>query len=179
MIGYRVAEEGDMRFIRHAWVESFRTSHYAGVIPMKIYFQLYHDIIREILERDGTRVLIAFNSSHPSQIFAFLAHEAGFSLPLVHYVYVKEDFRQLPQKDSSFKNGLATMLMQKIDIPGKDPFYYTFKTGIWSRLTKWSGPFSGAIYKPLYARFDEVEAKAHDREHSKHKTQAKEEQKCA
>ena len=179
MIGYRFAEEGDMRFIRHAWVENFRTSHHAGVIPMKIYFQLYHDIIREILERDATRVLVAFNSSHPSQIFAFLAHENGLSLPLIHYVYVKEDFRQLPKKDPSFEKGLTSMMMEKVDIPTKGPFYYTFKTGIWARLTKWGGPFPKATYKPLYARFDEDEAKAHDQEHTKHKTQAKEEQKCA
>ncbi len=175
VIGYRQAVEDDMRFVRHSWVESFRTSHYAGVIPMNEYFRLYHDITKNLVARENSFVMVAFNPSHESQIFGFVAYELGFSLPLVHYVYVKEDFRALPTKDGSFTEGLATLLLKAVGVNPKSPFYYTFKTGIWAWLSKREGPFSGGIYKPLLARFSKREAVAHE----KQETQAKEDRKCA
>lgn len=177
MIGIRLANEEDMKFVRHSWVESFRCSHYAGVIPMKDYFSIYHRVLSELMERDGFSAIVAYNHTETSQIFGFLACESGFTAPLVHYTYIKEDFRRLPQKDPAFKKGIATMLMEKMGILPKEPFYYTFKTGAFYRLTKWGGPWSGGIFKPLYARFPEEEAKTHDLEQSN--LIKKEDRKCA
>ncbi len=179
VIGYTPAREGDMRFIRHSWVESFRTSHYAGMIPMKDYFRIYHDILREIMDRGGVKVLVAYNPSHPTQIFGFCCYEVGFTLPMVHYVYIKEDFRQLPKKDNTFTKGLATMLLGECGIDPKEDFYYTFKTGSWSRLTRWGAPFCGGIYRPLFARFNKDEAQKHEKDHPKTKTHQREEKRCA
>jgi hypothetical protein len=174
-VGYREAVEDDMRFVRHSWVESFRTSHYAGLVPMDAYFKLYHKITKDLMEREDSFVMVAYNPSHESQIFGFVAYERGFSLPLVNYIYVKEDFRELPTKDGSFNEGLATLLLKAAGVDPKAPFYYTFKTGVWAWLSKREGPFSGGIYKPLLARFSKREAV----DHESHETQAKEDRKCA
>jgi hypothetical protein len=175
MIGYRTAEESDMRFVRHSWVESYRCSHYAGMVHMENYFRVYHEVLTKLLDRDGAKVIVAFNEHQPTQIFGFCCHEEGFTKPLIHYCYVKEDFRQLPKKDESFKEGIATMLLRECGAPPKEPFYYTFKTGIWAKLSRWGAPFSGGIYKPLMARFDKAEAQNHERETKP----AKEDRKCA
>jgi len=177
-IGYTPAREEDMRFIRHSWVESFRTSHYAGVIPMSDYFRIYHEVISSISGRDGAETLVAFNPLHPDQICGFCCYESGYTIPLLHYVYVKEDFRQLPSKDESFQHGLAAMLLEQAGIHPKEPYYYTFKTGVWARLSKWGGPFSGGIFKPLLARFDKGDAVTHEQNQAKKKPQPKE-QRCA
>ena len=153
-----------MRFVRHSWVESFRCSHYAGMVPMGDYFHVYHAILTKLLDRDGVAVMVAFNQHQPTQIFGFCCYEEGFTKPLVHYVYVKEDFRRLPEKDGDFKEGIATMLLGECGIPNPkaDSFYFTFKTGIWAKLTRWGAPFSGGSYKPLLARFDKSEAQNHE-----------------
>tara|TARA_R100000808_G_C2133827_1_gene142476 strand:+ start:895 stop:1437 length:543 start_codon:yes stop_codon:yes gene_type:complete len=175
VIGYRDAAPDDMRFVRHSWVESYRTSHYAGPIPMRDYFRIYHDVVKRLVAREDSHVMVAFNPQYESQIFGFVAYERGFSLPLVNYIYVKEDFRELPTKDSTFKEGLATMLLREINIDPKKPFYYTFKTGAWAWLTKRSGPFSGGVFQPLLARFEKREAV----EHEKQETPKKRDRKCA
>lgn len=171
-----------MRFIRHSWVESYRNSHYAGMIPMEDYFKAYHSVITKIFGRDGATLLVAFNPLHPSQIFGFCCYETGFALPLIHYVYVKDDFRRLPTKDDTFKEGIATMLLQESGTNPKEPFYYTFKTGAWAKLTKRHSPFSGGVFRPQLGRFPKDEAVAYEMEHpwiTKMKTQSKETQKCA
>lgn len=166
-----------MRFVRHSWVESYRCSHYAGMVPMEDYFNVYHGILTKLLNRDGVAVMIAFNEHQPTQIFGFCCYEEGFTKPLVHYVYIKEDFRQLPKKDEKFREGIATTLLKECGIPPEKPFYYTFKTGIWSRLARWGAPFCGGIYRPLMARFSKTEAQNHEQEQKP--KPAEEELKCA
>tara|TARA_B100001123_G_C14877819_1_gene854719 strand:+ start:201 stop:749 length:549 start_codon:yes stop_codon:yes gene_type:complete len=179
-IGYTDMREGDIRFVRYTWVENFRTSHYAGVIPMGDYFRIYHRIIRKLMDRDGVAIKIAYNPQHPTQIYGFCCYEDGFDIPVLHYIYVKEDFRQLPAKDDSFKAGIATLLLKECSINPELPFYYTFKTGAWARLVKWGGPFSGGVFRPLLARFDKDDAVSHMKSKSKKQIpHQKENQKCA
>jgi hypothetical protein len=144
---------------------------------MEDYFRVYYDVLTKLLSRDGVSVMVAFNEHRPAQIFGFCCYEEGFTKPLIHYIYIKEDFRRLPEKDQDFGKGIATMLLEVCGIsnPEDDPFYFTFKTGIWARLTRWGGPFAAGDYKPLMARFDKAEAQDHEQELKP----AEEEQKCA
>jgi hypothetical protein len=164
LLSFRDFQEGDVRFIRHSWVESFRVSHYAGMVPMEDYHRVYHRLIQKLMDRDGVDVLVCFNPQHESQIYGFVCFEKGFTLPVIHYVYVKEDFRRLPGKDGSFRHGIATMLLNRVEANPKSPFYYTFKTGAWATLVKQNGPFSGGIYRPLFARFPKEDAVNHERD---------------
>ena len=163
-IGFRDHGPGDVRFIRHSWVQSFRISHYAGMSPMENYYETQHRWIQKLMDRDDVCVLVAFNTDHESQIYGFLCTEGGFTLPVVHYVYVKSDFRRLPQKDDSFKKGIATMLLAPRGINQRSPFYYTYKPGDWAGLAKHGQPFSGGMFRPLFARFDKYEAIRHEKE---------------
>lgn len=182
MIGFREMAQGDERFVHDSWVQSFRVSHYAGMIPMEDYHANQHRWVRKLIDRDGTHVLIAYNTQHESQIYGFLCHETGFSLPMVHYTYVKDDFRQLPTKDPSYSIGICTMLMAHASINPKAPFYYSYKTGTWAGLSKQSGPFGGGIYRPLFARFPKADAVAHEKEllaKRARRREAKEQSQCA
>ena len=174
ILAYRQAEEDDMRFVRHSWVESYRTSHYAGPIPMSMYFKVYHDVVKNLMERDGVKTMIAYHKEHPSQIFGFCCYEKGYTLPLVHYIYVKSAFRQLPGVDDSFDEGIATMLLEECGIDPTNPHYYTFKTGVWAFLASRGNPFSGGIFKPLLTRFDKDEAAKHEAAHFHQKEAPKE-----
>mgnify|MGYP000734099617 CR=1 FL=1 len=171
-----------MRFIRHSWVESFRNSHYAGMVSMEDYFKVYHTVVKKIFGREGAHLLVAFNPPHPSQIFGFCCYETGFQLPLIHYIYVKEDFRRLPSKDDTFKEGIATMLIKESGIDPKKHYYHTFKTGVWAKLSKRYGPFSGGVFRPQLGRFPKDQALSWELEHpwiTKTKTHSKEDRQCA
>ncbi len=163
-IGFRIAREGDERFIRHSWVESFRVSHYAGMIPMEDYHRNQHRWCQKLMDRDGVSVVVAYEIAHEPQIYGFCVVEDGFTLPVLHYVYVKDDYRQLPQKDPAYPRGIATMLLERAGINPKAPFYYTYKTGIWASLVKQNSPFGGGIYRPLFARFPRDAAIRHEAE---------------
>lgn len=162
MIEFRDAGIGDERFVLDAWVRSFRMSHYAGMIPVEDYHRLQTRWVQRLLNRDGVSVTIACNAEDTDQIFGFLCSEVGFSLPVVHYVYVKDDFRRLASKISRCRYGVATQLMHHKGIEPRRSYYYTFRTAHWASLSRHGAAFGGGIHRPMFARFRRDEAIAHE-----------------
>lgn len=165
-IGFREWVTDDEDFVRDSWVESFRSSHYAGMAPMDEYGPMQHRWIQRIVDRPGVTVRVAFNEEYPDQLFGFVCTEDGFTLPMVHYMYVKEDFRRLAQKDKTFRYGIATQLLLNARVDPRDPFYYTHKTVKWVSLVRNNGPFGGGVYRPLLARFSKESAVEFERKNS-------------
>lgn len=139
----------DEVFITSSWVSSFKWSKHVGVIPNHAYHDIYESVVGEILDRKGIEVAVAVNPEEPDpryEIYGYIVAETGFKRPVVHYLYVKEVFRN---------QGVARSLLAHAGIDHYRWFYYTFKTDVATRLCEpehGSSRYNGA-HNPQLARY--------------------------
>lgn len=155
----RAAEPGDAAFVVGSWVDSYRTAHAAGMIPMGAYDRVYREAVAAVLSRPGVSVFVACHPREVEDIYGWAAVERGASVPvreredgrwverlspcplaLVHYVYVKQPYRRM---------GLARALLAAAGVDPAGEFLYTCKTAVVSRL-----PLPRARWAPLVARYE-------------------------
>lgn len=158
MTAYRAMIDEDRDFVISGWSSSFRTSQYAGLVSMRIYAQVMHAVIEEILDRPDTRVLVAhepgeFDHQGRPFLYGFLATRAGRA-PYVYYVYVKAPFRQ-GRARHGLELGHAAALFTAAGIDPRRPFGYACRTSLSDRLTdRFTGKFPLAQWDPLPARYE-------------------------
>lgn len=137
-ISFRTPGPDDLAFVFDAWVESFRMSHAAGIIPMDMYRDLYREVVRRLMIQSVT--LVAYNDQKPVQLLGFITFDREAAEPIIHYSFVKHFMR---------RNGLATALCAEAGIDPKEPFVYTFKSRVAKELTR---SWTGAKFDPMVAR---------------------------
>lgn len=157
-----------MGLVVSSWVDSYRNSHAAGMIPMSIYDKVMRACVDLVLNRPGVKVFVA---CHPdiqitegprADLYGWIAVEYDIEVPqrtreringrnqwteklvpagcpLVHYIYVKETYRRM---------GLARGLLAKAGLKPEDRFFFTCKTPVVSDLK-----LPNAKWQPLIARF--------------------------
>ena len=144
----RPFRESDSATVATDWLKSFHLSHYAGPIPMDLYWPTYRTIVNRLMWSPRVTVLMACSPTDDAQTFGWIACERKIQ-PLIHFIYVKQVFRH---------QGIAKMLMAAADISTAFTFIYTFKTPAAARLIKgqWGKtrirPWAG-VFDPLKARF--------------------------
>lgn len=147
-IRIRPFRESDAGTVATDWLKSFHLSHYAGPIPMDLYWPTYRTAINRLMWSTRVTILMACSPDDDSQTFGWITAERKIQ-PIVHFLYVKQVFRH---------QGIAKMLMAAADIPTGLTFIYTFKTPAAARLIKgqWGKtrirPWAG-VFDPLKARF--------------------------
>ncbi len=105
-IAIRDAEPTDEGFIISTWLKSFRKgSDFARNIYRDLFFTFHHGIVETILARPNTAKLVACQPDAPEVIYGYMVFarmdpEVFYRLklefrPIVHYLYVKEAFRQM------------------------------------------------------------------------------------
>lgn len=147
----RRARPDDVAFVIDTWVESFRNTYAAGVVPMEHYQADYRKYVSWILEKRRPTVLVAYDAEAEvpgAELLGFLAFEEKATYPtgnttrtvgpVVHYVYVKEYARE---------RGLARALFAAGRIDQHGAFVFTFKP---TDLDKSRVP--RARWNPLIAR---------------------------
>ena len=183
-LAYRPAEEADHRLIFNSWLESYRTAHAAGLIQMPDWTRVMLPQLQKIVDRPGVTVLVAYHPQETdkrSDLYGWIAVEREYEVPLrrrervgdrvlwtekietsdrplVHYVYTKENYRRY---------GLARGLFKAAGIDPTQPFNYTCKTGVVSKLAR---KIPKATWTPLIARHPKKEktsAKEETREESR------------
>ena len=92
-ISIRPGTADDASFIFSSWLKSYRQSYFARTISNTIYFDQHHAVLRRLIKRCSTD--IACNPEDPSQIYGYIVHESVTGIPVVHYVYVKQTFRNM------------------------------------------------------------------------------------
>lgn len=92
-IHLRSSLKTDHEFIINAWVNNYqRNSYFAMRIPKDIFMQNHSEIIKNILNNDQTKVIIA-GEGDQFTITGFLVYNEN---PLtIHYAYVRESMRGL------------------------------------------------------------------------------------
>lgn len=121
-----------------SWLNAYRNSDRAGVVPNNLFKAVYTDAIRQLRER-GMDVVVAHNPSRPDHVLGYLAYETTRDgVPVVHFAFVKD----------LYKEYRVQMLADLFDTAGVDPegkFFVTFATG-------WERRFPNARYQPAIAR---------------------------
>lgn len=105
----------DLPFVYKAWISSYQTSDWAGVIPQHVAYSIQKVVINQLLAR-GMRITMAVNPDDRDQILGFVAYEAG---PVIHYVFVKDFVR---------RRGTAKLLLASAGISPDGPVFITHRT---------------------------------------------------
>jgi len=80
----------DEAFIFSTWIKSFRDSAFARAVPAPIYDRSQRARIENVLSRKDTYALIAKPKGTPELILGYCVGQVP---NIIHYVYVKKDYR--------------------------------------------------------------------------------------
>ena len=133
MLDIRNARISDADFITATWLRNYRNAPFVKDIPNKAYFYYQHKLIEALFDRcdekkvvyDGSRVVDTedgtFLATGDTQfIKAWIVADATTEGLIVHYIYVRPEFR---------RQGLATelinYLLDKYDLSA---VFYTHKS---------------------------------------------------
>jgi hypothetical protein len=157
---------GELAFVRLSWLRTFEHSHYAGVIPGRLYYKVYDSVLDILLGRPGALVLVAADAEDENHLMGFCCTEPGYrypdraafqkaetlpprlagkTLPLLHYVYVPRVYRRA---------GLGLAMVRAGGVDPEKPFVYTFKNETTSRIVGQRRRYIEGMYDPLVARYE-------------------------
>lgn len=89
----RKALPNDVPFITNSWLKSYRGSGEVQGIPNNQYFFFQHKLIEAIVPR--SIVIVAAAKEDPHIILGWLCAEVADTALLLHYAYVKNDYRKM------------------------------------------------------------------------------------
>lgn len=130
----RDLHQSDIAYIYASWLRHYKhSSKFAHKIPPSIFFSNHNDVIRKILARPTTKVLIASPHEEPEVVLGYLVFEGKIDKPTVHFLYVKRHFRLF---------GIAATLIKDLNLN-------TASFTHWTRDTDWIVKrFSSLRYNP-------------------------------
>lgn len=162
-LAYRKSDGGDLPFVIHGFLDSFRTSPEAGLIAMSRWRAVMEPEIVDILARPGVEVWVAHHPGEKERgadLYGFVIVERDYldnrrqrveDVPLVIYCYVKQAYRGL---------GIARGLMASAGVG--DRFNYVTETSD-AKAMKRAGKLFAAQRQHLVVRFPKnLEEKAND-----------------
>jgi ribosomal protein S18 acetylase RimI-like enzyme len=89
----RAIEEDELSFVYHSWLTSLRSgSPYHRSIPKTQYYDGQKRILYRVLDRSNT--IVATPKDHPNIIAGYIVWEPS-DPAVIHYIYVKSDFRKM------------------------------------------------------------------------------------
>lgn len=131
----RALTESDLSFLYNSWLKSYRDSSFAEPISNNEYFGFHKAVIERIIER--ANVVILCNPEDESQIYGYSVSEQVAELVIVHYIYVKQTYRNL---------GLAKQLL--LGATSGDKFTYTHRSKRLPAIERKSQSMQQATYNP-------------------------------
>src|SRR5437870_5708819 len=97
----------DLSFLFGSWLNShWNNSSFTRRMAKSTYYSMHHRIVELLLGR-GAKVLVACPSEDPDTILGWLCTEDGPAGPIIHYTYVRLNFRKM---------GLAAKLVRAAGI---------------------------------------------------------------
>lgn len=140
-VEFRPATNSDLALVHGYWLSSFYGAHASGPLDEDIYEKCYRLQIKRLLAKPDVSCVVAFNLEAPEQVLGFVCVDG--SLPgkkVVHFLSVKLLYR---------RKGLGRALMTVAGIDPSQPFHFTFKTAITSKILK---RWTGGRFDPLLFR---------------------------
>jgi hypothetical protein len=143
-----LASDADERaFVISTWASSYKHSHFAGLISSEDWAAVMHAQLGKLLDRPTTRALVAWDP--PAFLYGHIVGDTSSPMPVVHYAYVKDPFREA---------GIARGLFAALGVDPVKPFIYTSRTSTVVRLTD-KIPF--ARFSPAAARYTNYQEQRH------------------
>jgi hypothetical protein len=105
------ADGDDPKFVYDSWLNSWRTSRYAGVVRNCDFYDTTRATIDDLIAR-GAVVLVA---EHESELLGYICGEQKDGKKVVHYLFVKDPF---------LRCGVEERLLA--ELPGVSPGWFTF-----------------------------------------------------
>jgi GNAT superfamily N-acetyltransferase len=120
----RAPKSSDLNFIYSTWLNNYRSDSEIGKsIKKSIYFAEYYGVLDAIFECKQTKVLIACLPEETNVILGFLVGADK----ILHYIFVKEDFR---------RNGIGRSLFENCFPEGGGAVEFTHRTTSTHRLAE-------------------------------------------
>ncbi len=119
-VAYRDATAADVPLIMDSWLNSWRTSPWAGIIPNNTYYPLTRRVIEQLIMR-GAKLTVACKEDKPDVILGWACTEQTNEQDphaVIHYIYVKDAYVKLRSIGRGFVSRCA----------GKKPGLYTFRS---------------------------------------------------
>lgn len=152
MIAFRPATLDDRAFIKDTWLDSYRLSHSAGILPMNRWYPVMQSVLDDLLDKEGTRTIVAYEPEVESRFhhYGFISYNADIKPPCVYYVFVLAEYRQGKEKHG-LREGVARQLFRAAGIDPNSRFTFACKTGAVGTLLR---KIPLAKFNPLIARFE-------------------------
>ena len=99
---HRAATSQDVPLIYSDWLRSYRRSPLTKHVPSAVYYSQHRALIDNLASR--SRVVVLCNPDDTNQVYGWMCFELTPDVLILHYLYVKEDFRGF---------GLAKALVQQ------------------------------------------------------------------
>ena len=85
--------ETDYNFIFNSWLKAYRNARAVVEVNQTIYYQEHHKLIEKLLTRGQTLIIGA--AGDPATIYGYINYEFVQGLFVLHFAYIKHDFRTL------------------------------------------------------------------------------------
>lgn len=106
-------QDSERGFVAATWVRCYLSAPSSSKVEQQDYFSGQSRLVTRILERNC--VLVAESTSHPV-LFGWIAAERDDIGPVVHYVYVKKDYR-MPGMDVGRALVVAALKRLGLELP--------------------------------------------------------------
>ena len=106
-------EDSDGNFLRRGWASSMRRSPWSRGVPGSVFWPSHHALMRRLIP--ASTILVASDPADAEHIYGCVVAQNGGVRPVVHWLYVKGDYRRL---------GLGSALLEAIT-EGRRPIYVT------------------------------------------------------
>ena len=94
-VKYRKPNEQDLPFIYSTWLKSYRQTDWAKNMSNDTFFHHHKAIVKSILENKRTQVTLICDLDDPDHLFGYVVAEVIGQRALVHFVYMKYNYRKL------------------------------------------------------------------------------------
>jgi len=85
--------DSDIAFIFSSWLRAYRNSYAVRDITQNVYYSEQHKIVERCITKGSTLVLSALED--PATIYGYLNFEIVQGQFVLHFAYIKQDFRKL------------------------------------------------------------------------------------
>lgn len=101
-LAFRAYRGSDASFVYSAWINSYKDSERAGIIPDHVFYGVTKTVVNSLMAR-GMQIILAVNPDDDDQLVGFIAYEPS----VLHYCFVKDIFR---------RTGVAKALLEFADL---------------------------------------------------------------
>lgn len=110
----------DLRFIFDTYLETWRLSKFAGVVPNNLFFEVHRTLLEDLIAR-GARFGVACHEDKPDVILGWSCYEVKEDKNVLHYLFVRDSHPDVPGP------GAETALTLINALPARSPGWLTHK----------------------------------------------------